>query len=172
VIPRQLWQRDLRVWPDTAGGTVLAIDFHNVLQIRKGRDHWVVPIAHIELLHALKQRGWIPVVISYVGSDWRYRETQKDIHESGIAREVGQEGSGFIITRDKCGKFGKSGICKSIGAVAIVDDSAEILEDCRRAGIYTIPINTYHVQHPEGYSNLTQALAVERILYKRALQDR
>ena len=52
-----------------------------------------------------------------------------------------------------------------------VDDSRVNLEDLSNAGVYAIAVNGSE-KFEEGYSNLTQAVAVERILYRRALQNR
>ena len=105
-------------------------------------------------------------IISWVGSDWRAASVRQEINSSGIPAILGPEGTGWFITRDL-----KSILCRELGVIAFADDNDLNLRDVNSAGIYTIPINGEYV-HPEGYSNLTQALACEGILYRRPYQDR
>ena len=163
LIPRQLWQRDCEYWPLNQGR--LGLDFHGVVQIKKG-GRWLVPVAHLEIIQALQQNHWAPVIISWVGSNKREHSTREEIRSSGLERLLGPEGVGWHITRDY-----KSQLCKRLDVTVFIDDNTVNLDDLKRHGVYTVAIHGRE-QHEDGYSNLAQALALERILYKRPLQDR
>ena len=140
------------------------MDFHGVLQIKRN-GRWFVPAQNVEIVKRLIDLGWNPVIISWVGSRKRENSTREEIKSSGLADVVGREGRGFhIFTYGERADKVRRG--KELGLTIYVDDSEEVIAEADRTdGCYPIPINGY-VKFEEGYFDLAQALAVERILYR------
>ena len=44
---------------------------------------------------------------------------------------------GFVVTKSRTGERGKAGFLASISAHCIVDDSGEIINECKRTGVWT-----------------------------------
>ncbi len=111
-------------------------------------------------------------MLSWVGSKKREESTREEIERS-LAGTVGREGRDwFLINPRRHGpRSYKAQWCLDHDVGVIVDDSAEVIFACRAAGIYAIPINGAEA-HPDGFSNLSQALTVERILAPRRVPDR
>lgn len=169
------WLTDTRQWPVQTRRHI-CIDYHGVLQIRRsgrvgrGQDRWYVPALHVEILRNLIRLGWAITLISWVGSDRRLASTHQEILDSGIADALGRRDRDWYIIQggQRSDKIDKALQC---GCNVVIDDSSEVIEAARRADLYTIPINGGET-HPDGYRDLAQALAVERILFRGTAPDR
>ena len=162
------WFTGANRWP--LQDRVIGFDYHNVLQVKRGRN-WIVPLSHLEIIRNLKRLDWSVFLISYVGTDWRVETTRNEIISSGLARELGEENRHWFLVRDK---EEKAPLCRRLGIQVFVDDSPQVIASLRAAPyfIYAIPINTPHTPHEDGYHDLAQALAIERILCRASPQDR
>ena len=109
------------------------------------------------------------ICISWVGSDARELSTREEIYSSGLARELGRELQDWWIVRRK---IQKAEVCQLEGIGVFLDDNQENIALLRNAHVYVLPINSSHVQHEDGYRDLSQALSIEGILTQRPVQDR
>ena len=164
---REKWTTDTNLWPANENRGI-CLDFHGVLQIKRN-GRWFVPAQNVEIVKRLIDLGWNPVIISWVGSRKREHSTREEIKSSGLADVVGREGRGFhIFTYGERADKVRRG--KELGLTIYVDDSEEVIAEADRTdGCYPIPINGY-VKFEEGYFDLAQALAVERILYRAPVE--
>ena len=159
------WETDDRRWP--LHDRVIGFDFHGTLQVKRG-NRWIVPLSHLELIRHLRELQWKVYLISYVGSKKREASTRLDIHEPGLAREIGEEGRDWFLVWRREDKAAK---CRELGIDVFLDDSSQVIAALRSVGVTALAINA-NEEHEDGYRDVASALHIERILYRTPVQDR
>ena len=136
----------------------IGVDWHNVVEI----EDCIVENS-LDALARLEKAGWDITIISYAGPQ-RGREVLKKISKLGsVSRNWGRH-----ITPQRVGKGGKAELCLEKGIQYMMDDSAQILQDCQKKGIKILPIMTKFESHGwhEGKNFKSCQEAVEHLLSK------
>ena len=146
---------------------VVVVDWHNTLEVRNA-----VPGAHQEALRQLLEVADVHIV-SYVETQYRHLQVMQDVWDM-VDTDNLEKLSGVHCCWERVGYDGKRAWCEYLGAHAIIDDSNEVLVDCKNGGLQIFGITTHHCQHgnlsvKDVYSSFTQA--VESYLYLHQLEN-
>ena len=118
----------------------VVVDWHNTLEKAN-----TVPPNHIRALERLLAVAnvWI---LSFVNSRSRQQAVQLDA-QSLLPGRTYSKLEGVRTCWGRSGPNGKAEWRKGFQAVAIIDDSAEVIQECRFAGIKCYAISAKHCQH-------------------------
>ena len=143
-------------WPDRGEIRRIALDFHGVIQINRGRNDWYIPAKHLELIRGLQDLSWRVFVISWVGSNHRRNSTWREMEEGGLIDTVGADSILIVDPFNHGQRRVKAAQCTGNRINVMVDDSPEVIEACTEANVIAIAIQG-HQSFPPGvdaYSNL------------------
>ena len=120
----------------------VVLDWHGVLDSERIRDALGQPVPYVLQQFRNILRNWdhqvLFVICSFASSGWRVAEVTREARDlTSSMQRAGIPFCGYIIRKTRTGERGKAAFLAQIAAHCIVDDSGEIINECRRTGVWT-----------------------------------